>query len=235
MEHIPYIVANMSVIEPRALWIVGLLALLGHGHGQQRKPVTVGGATRCVNLPRFGESRKRVGTEKAGEFIAALVALIVGWMGDPPQVLGVLVAASIFLFALDYSTAHRAARLAGERITTNRIRTMTAAKLQSYWISASVVVCLGVMIRSWLPIVGIFGWLAYCEAISNLENVRKMALASGKAGERFYGGVTRLADKFLGEIPGADMATEEEQPEAKDQPKASDEPKATSKKKGTDA
>lgn len=205
MDYIPTVVASISMIGPDRWWIVGLLAILGHG--QQTKPVTAGGARFA--LPAFGESRKRVGTEKAGEFMAALVALVVGWMGNPPSVLMALVTGSIFLFVLDYTTAHHAARLAGESITTRKIREMTAAKLQSYWISAGVVVCLGVMVRSWLPIIGIFGWIAYCEALSNLENVRKMALASGESGSRFYGGVLKLSNRFLGELPGVEQAQDD--------------------------
>ncbi len=143
------------------------------------------------------------GTEKAGEFIAALVAIIVSWMGAPSQMLYVVVAGACMLFALDYSTAHRAARLAGEAITTRNIREMTSAKILSYWITGMAFTCVGLMLRSWLPITGIFGWIAYCEAVSNLENLRKMALASGQSGSLFFRGVLNLADKFLGELPGA--------------------------------
>jgi hypothetical protein len=200
VEHVS-LLANMSIMEPRALWIVGLLALL-NGHGQQRKPVTAGGARFA--LLQFGESRKRVtGTEKAGEFVAALVAIVVSWMGAPSQVLYVVVAGACMLFALDYSTAHRAARLAGEAITTRKIREMTSAKILSYWITGMAFTCVGLMLRSWLPITGIFGWIAYCEAVSNLENLRKMALASGQQGSLFFRGVLNLANKFLGELPGA--------------------------------
>ncbi len=184
---------NWSAVVALLALILGLSPTTQYAHAG-------GGAPQ---LSAFGATRKRVTLmDKAGQFTAALVALIVGWMGDPPQILNVLVMSAIFLFALDYCTAHQAARLAGELITTRKIREMTSAKLLSYGISVAVIVCFGVMLRSWLPIVGIFGWINYCESVSNLENVRKSAYASGSMGSIFSGGVARIADKFLGELPG---------------------------------
>lgn len=183
------------------LMCAALLGLLGHGRERLHVPQTSGGALAC-QLPRFGESRKRVGV-KSGEILAALVALVVSWMGQPSQVLYVVVVGACLLFLLDYTTAHKAARLAGEAITTRKIREMTSAKILSYWITGMAFCCVGLMLRSWLPITGIFGWIAYCEAVSNLENLRKMALASGQQGSLFFRGVLNLANKFLGELPGA--------------------------------
>lgn len=177
----------------------GLLGLFGHG---QPKPVRVTtGSVLAYRLPEFGESRKRVGY-RSGEILSALVALVVSWMGQPSQVLYVVVFGACGLFMLDYTTAHRAARLAGEQITTKKIREMTAAKILSYWIMAGAFSCLALMLRTWLPIIGIFSWIAYCEVMSNLENARKIALASGKTGTLFFGGAFRLANKVLGELPG---------------------------------
>lgn len=186
------------------LMCAALIGLLGHGRERHRVSQLPGGALAC-QLPRFGESRKRVGV-KSGEILAALVALVVSWMGAPSQVLYVVVVGACCLFLLDYTTAHKAARLAGEAITTRKIREMTSAKILSYWITGMAFTCVGLMLRSWIPITGIFGWIAYCEAVSNLENLRKMALASGQQGSLFFKGVLNLANKFLGELPGAKEA-----------------------------
>lgn len=184
------------------LVLAAFMSLIGHG---KPKPVYVSGSALACQLPRFGESRKRVGY-RSGEIFAALVALIVGWMGQPSQMLPVVVFGACGLFLLDYTTAHRAARLAGEAITTRKIREMTSAKILTYWITGMAFTCVGLMLRSWAPIVLIFGWIAYCEAVSILENLRKLALASGQQGSLFFRGVLNFANKFLGELPGAKEA-----------------------------
>ena len=152
--------------------------------------------------PRFGETSKRVGTAKAGEIVAVIVGMIVAWMGQPDKTLYAAVLGAFDLFILDYTTAHAAALYAGEAITTAKFREMTNAKILSYRIGVSAFVIVGLIIRSWLPVIGIFSLVAYAEALSNIENLRKLAVYSGKTGTFFLGNVFRFANRFLGELPG---------------------------------
>jgi hypothetical protein len=190
--------ASIVAVQPSGPLIAGLMALLMVAQPPQAP-------TKKLYLS-FGETRKRVGTERAGEYISALVALVVSWMGSPTAFLQWTVIGSGMMLLLDYATAHKAALLAGEQILSRKLREMMAAKLLSYGMAIWVMLTVALILRSWLPLTAVFGWIFYCEGVSNLENMRKMALASGESGKTFYNGVRRIADGFLGKVPGVSMA-----------------------------
>lgn len=184
----------------------GLLGLFGHG---QPKPVRVSGGAIAYRLPAFGESRSTLKpTEQAGQVLAAVVGALTNWMGYPGQsffIMGVVVLGMIFI---DYTTAHRAALMAGEQITSRKMHMMMSAKLMSYGTAFAMMFLAGFAFRSWMPATGVLGWIIYCECVSNLENLRKMALSSGSGGGAFYAGVQRIADAWLGKLPGVPPGTD---------------------------
>jgi hypothetical protein len=144
--------------------------------------------------------------EQAGQAISAVIGALVGWMGKPGELFGVLGMVVLGLLFIDYGTAHRAARLAGELIESRKMHQMMAAKLLSYGTAFGMMFLAGFAFRSWLPITAILGWITYCELTSNLENLRKMSVAIGPEGNAFYGGVKKIADSWLGRLPGAKEA-----------------------------
>lgn len=191
-----------------SLIVAALLGLLGHGRERTHVPQMPGEAI-VYRLPAFGESRSMLKpTEQAGQVLAAVMGALTSWMGYPGQAFFVMGVVVLGMILIDYTTAHRAALMAGEQITSRKMHMMMSAKLMSYGTAFSMMFLAGFAFRSWIPASCVLGWIIYCECVSNLENIRKMAIASGSGGGAFYAGVQRIADAWLGKLPGVPPGTD---------------------------
>jgi hypothetical protein len=209
--------AYAGVMGGSSLMVAALIGLLGHGRERSWrrsepswKPAQMpAGGTLAYRLPAFGESRTTLKpTEQAGQVLAAVMGALTSWMGSPGQSFFVMGVVVLGMILIDYTTAHRAALMAGELVTSRKMHMMMSAKLMSYGTAFSMMFLAGFAFRSWIPATGVLGWIIYCECVSNLENLRKMAVASGSGGGAFYAGVQRIADAWLGKLPGVPPGTD---------------------------